>query len=1095
MSSGISDDLAFLEHAGELGELVRRTDWSATPLGALETWPLYLRVTVSTVMQAGMPMVLLCGAQGTLIYNAPYAELSGGRHPQIMGLSAAEAWPEVADFNANVITQVLAGETLSYREMNMVLYRSGEPEDMWLSADFSPVRDESGQPRLVLGIVRDVTERMETAQRLRIAQEAGGIGSFEWFPDSGRMVVSDEYRRIWGLSADEEVTEPKLVSLVHPDDRVFAARSRRDQTNPLDYTEYRRLDPATGEVFWIARRGEVVARPNGPPRYLGVVFDVTARRRSEEAYARSEMRWRDLFEQMQEGFVIAEVVRDSSGHVHDIRFVELNPASETHTGVPTVAAAGRLMSEVIPTIDPSVVARYAHVVDTGEPAHFEIQIEAFDGRWFEVRARAVGGDRFAALFMDISRRRAIEQGIRESEASLRIIAQSLPNHVWTANPQGRIDWINDRLYAYGGIQTNDLDRTLWTTLVHADDRGPVAESWAAAREQGQTFQTELRLRRHDGVYRWHLVRAVPVPDSVGGIERWIGTNTDIEDQKAAEAALTRLTGTLEDRVTQRSAELSRTQDALRQAQKMEAIGNLTGGIAHDFNNLLQVVGGNLELLQREAQQDESLTLRIRHAMAGVARGAKLAAQLLAFGRRQPLAPKVINLGRLVRDTDEMLRRTLGEGIEVETVIGGGLWNAEVDPGNVENTLLNLAINARDAMDGQGRLTIEAGNAMLDSEYAHAHGDVVPGQYVMLAVSDTGCGMSPEIVEKVFEPFFSTKPEGRGTGLGLSMVYGFVKQSGGHVKIYSEPGQGTTIKLYLPRCAREEDLLEEQALGPVVGGSETILVVEDDDAVRDTVIAILRDLGYRVLKARHAASALAIIQGGARIDLLFTDVIMPGPMRSVDLAREARALRPELAVLFTSGYTQNSIVHGGRLDEGVELLSKPYTRESLARRLRQLLHGPSAPPTSPKAAPSASTTSRSDSGRTRRAAPTPRATTHDARPLRILVCEDDWMIRSLVIEMLQARGHDVAEAADAAEAIALHSQQPAEILLTDVGLPDMSGVELARQLRRDNPDLPVIYATGEKHIDGVNPDPRTRILTKPFGSEEMREALAALTEAQ
>jgi signal transduction histidine kinase/DNA-binding response OmpR family regulator len=385
-----------------------------------------------------------------------------------------------------------------------------------------------------------------------------------------------------------------------------------------------------------------------------------------------------------------------------------------------------------------------------------------------------------------------------------------------------------------------------------------------------------------------------------------------------------------------AAERLKIEQVLRQSQKMEAVGKLTGGVAHDFNNLLQVIGGNLQLLTKDVAGNEKAEQRLRNALAGVSRGSKLAAQLLAFGRRQALAPKVVNLGRFVRGLDDLLRRALGDGVEIETVISGGLWNTLVDPSQVENAILNLAINARDAMRAHGRLTIEAGNASLTNEHAAGHGDVTPGQYVMLAVTDTGCGMTPDIVEQVFEPFFTTKPEGQGTGLGLSMVYGFVKQSGGHIKIYSEPGEGTTIRLYLPRASGAEDVAADSDAGPITGGTETVLVVEDDDEVRTTVVELLTDLGYGVLKARDAQSALAIIESGSAVDVLFTDVVMPGPVRSPELARQARVRLPKVAVLFTSGYTDDAIVHGGRLDQGIDLLSKPYTREALARKIRQVL---------------------------------------------------------------------------------------------------------------------------------------------------------------
>jgi CheY-like chemotaxis protein len=321
---------------------------------------------------------------------------------------------------------------------------------------------------------------------------------------------------------------------------------------------------------------------------------------------------------------------------------------------------------------------------------------------------------------------------------------------------------------------------------------------------------------------------------------------------------------------------------------------------------------------------------------GVSRGTKLTSQLLAFGRRQALAPKVSNLGRLIRGTDDMLRRALGEAVEIETIIGADIWNTLVDPVQMETALLNLAINARDAMKGRGRLTIEAGNASLDDKYAARHLDVPPGQYVTVAVTDTGTGIAPDVLEKVFDPFFTTKPEGQGTGLGLSMVHGFVKQSGGHINIYSELGHGTTVRMYLPRNRQAEDILAETESAPVTGGTERVLIVEDDEEVRATVADMLSELGYSVLRAKNADGALAVIESGATIDVLFTDVVMPGKLQSTELARKAQQRIPGIAVLFTSGYTDNALMHGDHVDEGIEILNKPYSREELARKLRQIL---------------------------------------------------------------------------------------------------------------------------------------------------------------
>jgi CheY-like chemotaxis protein len=369
---------------------------------------------------------------------------------------------------------------------------------------------------------------------------------------------------------------------------------------------------------------------------------------------------------------------------------------------------------------------------------------------------------------------------------------------------------------------------------------------------------------------------------------------------------------------------------------MEALGKLTGGIAHDFNNLLQVIGANLEMLSVEIAVDDKLQRRVEGALQAVWRGSKLASQLLAFARQQPLSPKVINLGRLIRNADDMFRRALGERIEIETVIAGGLWNTCVDPGQVETALLNLVINARDAMDGHGKLTIEAGNAFLDDNYALRHAEVTPGQYVMIAVSDTGCGIDPEILEKVFDPFFSTKPEGRGTGLGLSMVHGFVKQSGGHINIYTELDHGSTVRIYLPRSRENEDAKVELGASPVIGGAETILLVEDDEDVRVATAEMLSELGYSVLRAKDADSALVIIESGAAIDLLFTDMVMPGSLRAPELARKAQQKIPGIAALFTTGYADNAALHGGQLGGGINLITKPYARDQLGRKLRQML---------------------------------------------------------------------------------------------------------------------------------------------------------------
>lgn len=416
------------------------------------------------------------------------------------------------------------------------------------------------------------------------------------------------------------------------------------------------------------------------------------------------------------------------------------------------------------------------------------------------------------------------------------------------------------------------------------------------------------------------------------------TKREIEERKRAEEALRDLNANLEQEVTERTEQLRRNEEALRQAQKMEAVGQLTGGVAHDFNNLLQVIIGNLDTLERNLPVESGRLRRAaRNAMNGARRAAALTQRLLAFSRRQPLDPKPIDLNQLVGSVSDLLERTLGETIAVEIVRGGGLWRVEADPNEMEAALLNLAVNARDAMPEGGRLTVETANQHLDASYAEEHAEVVPGQYVSISVSDTGKGMDRDTVARAFEPFFTTKPIGQGTGLGLSQVYGFVKQSGGHVKIYSEIGQGTTIKIYLPRLfgGESESGGPDTQLVPE-GDHETILVLEDDDEVRTYSVESLRELGYRVLEAHDGPSALRLLERQQRVDMLFTDVVLPGGLTGAQVASEARALRPDLRVLFTTGYARNAIIHHGRLDRGVELLTKPFTFAELAAKVRDVL---------------------------------------------------------------------------------------------------------------------------------------------------------------
>jgi signal transduction histidine kinase len=496
--------------------------------------------------------------------------------------------------------------------------------------------------------------------------------------------------------------------------------------------------------------------------------------------------------------------------------------------------------------------------------------------------------------------------IRASEAALQSTLDSVREGVSAFDPAHRLIAWNQTFSALaqvpgGGLRSGQsLD-----SIEQLKAGGTIGEDIQALDLRARRADKPLLVehQRPDG----RIIELFHNPSPDGG---FVTTYTDITDQRRAEALQ-------------------------RQAQKMESLGQMTGGIAHDFNNLLTVIVGNLELLKSRVGDDARAQRHVEMALLGADRGAKLTHQLLAFARRQPLEPRPVTLAQLLPDLTDMLRRTLGELIEIETVGAPGLWNVSIDPHQFESAVLNLAINARDAMPQGGKLTLELANVRLDDAYAAIHDDVQAGQYVVFGVTDTGVGMPPEVQARAFDPFFSTKGEG-GTGLGLSMVFGFVKQSGGHVKIYSEPGHGTTVKLYLPRTADGVAVPYERTSRGDITGTETILVVEDEEPVRATVTALIGGLGYRVLEASNGASALLILESEEQIDLLFTDVIMPGPVSSRVLADRAAELRPSMKILFTSGYTENTIVHNGRLDAGVQLISKPYGRDQLAQKLRGVL---------------------------------------------------------------------------------------------------------------------------------------------------------------
>jgi len=665
---------------------------------------------------------------------------------------------------------------------------------------------------------------------------------------------------------------------------------------------------------------------------------------------------------------------------------------------------------------------------------------------------------FGKVVQDVSDKKAAHDAVLESERSFRLLVQGVTDYaIFRLSPDGRVTSWNSGARRIKGYSESEIVGSHFSRFYTPEDvaAGVPFRGLETARREGR-FEAEGWRVRKDGSRFWAHVVIDAIREN-GELVGFAKVTRDITERRRA------------------SELLEQTQRALFQAQKMEALGKLTGGVAHDFNNVLQVLRGNLEVLESRYGRDSWSAERLGKAIDAVDRGAKLASQLLAFGRQQPLAPVVMNPAHQLRALDDLLRRALGETIEIESVVAGGLWNILADPHQLENVILNLAINARDAMPDGGKLTLELANATLDDEYVSTVPDVSPGQYVMLAVTDTGTGMTREVMERAFDPFFSTKPEGQGTGLGLSMAYGFVRQSGGHIKFYSEIGEGTTVRIYLPRSTGTAVEFPPRTSRSVEHGEETILVVEDDPQVQSTVVELLTGLGYAVLKANDAQQALTVVASGVHIDLLFTDVVMPGPLRSPDMARQAARMLPGLKVLFTSGYTQNAIVHGGRLDPGVELLSKPYSRQQLAMKVRQVL---------------------GDSDGDSKAIEQPMAGSVDgpngpvSRPeeLRVLAVDDDRASLDALCELLQLLGIDARRAENAAAALEVLEAMDVDVLLTDVVMPDMSGLELARRAAAMHPGLKVIFASGKRLPDQQTMTFDWSALRKPYTFAQLQDAL-------
>ncbi|MFP1129383.1 PAS domain-containing protein [Asticcacaulis sp. W401b] len=1058
---------SLLSIGGACGRLIAEKDWSQSELGGIETWPACLKTCVSLIVASHVPMAVLWGEAGILLYNDGYAQIAAGKHPQILGMGAREAWPEASDFNDNVVRTGLAGQTLAYRDLHFELNRSGQPEQIWFDIDYSPVRDEGGSPAGILAIVVETTrkvlaERAATAERESQARSLrhmpGFVATLEG-PDHVFTYVNEAYRTIAGerdyIGHSVRQVFPELAAQgfyelldeVYRSGQPFVSRSF--PVNLSNQSETRYIDFIYQPVF--DDKGAVTGI------FVGG-YDVTEHKRAEDALKALNATLEDrVTHALSERKILADVVEATEAFIHvidtDYNWRAINRA--------TVAEFQRLFG-ITPRVGDNLLERLAdhpdavtHVRalwDQALAGESVLTIEEFGeetvGRYaYEIRAaplygldgEIIGAYQFA---YDVTQRLEQDvlllQTVRELEERDRLWSLSQDPFLIT-DSEGRWLKVSAAWTRLLGWTAEDLIGQTAQWLEHPDDHETTRTQLRSLAAGGSTWRFENRLRDRDGQYRtfsWtaneenglvycvardisdDIRRARELEDSrdfarlalgavdgigvwtydvasdlfhydegiasvyaldpkagVSGVSRKVFLSNVHPDDRAAlrttmaeglarhgdieleyrlihpdgslhwvlsrghtyfeNGKAVRRTGVGIDVTAKRQLE-----EQLRQSQKMEAVGQLTGGIAHDFNNMLAVVMGSLELLNRRIGTED---VRARHyvtqGLEGAKRAANLTQRLLAFSRQQPLRPEMVNVNRLVGGMSELLAHSLGGAIQLETVLAAGAWPVHVDPNQLENVLLNLGVNARDAMPDGGRLTIETQNAHLDSRYVAEEIGVATGQYVLIAVTDTGCGMPPDVIARAFDPFFTTKGVGKGTGLGLSQVYGFVKQSNGHVRIYSEPGQGTTVKIYLPRLTGVDVVAPDN--GPSEGvllpgeARDVILVVDDEAVVRRFSCDALTELGYRVLEADSAAAALRLLDAHPEIRLLFTDIVMP-EINGRKLADAAQKARPDLKVLFTSGYTRNAVVHNGVVDAGVELIGKPFSIEELAARVREML---------------------------------------------------------------------------------------------------------------------------------------------------------------
>ena len=894
----------------------------------------------------------------------------------VMGWSAEEMFGESV---ARIYTAQDRDDGLAASEMQQAIefgFASNERwhlrkdgRSIWVSGETMPLYSEKHAHLGFMTILRDRTKEHldnrameETKERYRLAAKATNDAIWDWDLTANQVLWNDALADAYGYSLlTSETSSDWWLEHIHPDDkrRIYDSIHAVIDGDGSSWSEEYRFQRNDGSYAEVLDRGHVIRDADGKAlRMIGAMLDLTSRRKSETALRKSEERIRTIVETIETAFAIVEVKFDAQDHPVDYRFIEVNPAFEREAGVDL---RDKWVTEYAPELEQFWFDTYGHVAKTREPLAFESYANTFE-RWFDVKAVPVGDPaerQLGVFFNDVTARRNAQERLKASEAlaheniervQLALAAGAIIGTWHWHVPTDRFTVDKAFAEAFGldpalGFKGLSLEQIIAT--VHPDDREGVISAIDDVIARGGAFSHQYRVRRADQRYYWIEANGrVELADD-GTAQNFPGVLINVEERRAlmderdrATAALRALNDTLEQRVAERTTELMQAEEKLRQSQKMEAVGQLTGGLAHDFNNLLAGISGSLEMMSVRIAQGRlgELEKYILTAQGASRRAAALTHRLLAFSRRQTLDPRPTDVNALLLGMTELIQRTVGPSITLETLGTAEPWPVQVDSSQLENALLNLCINARDAMPDGGRITIQTANRWMDREVARTH-DLTEGQYLALSVTDTGFGMAPDVIAKAFDPFFTTKPIGHGTGLGLSMIYGFAKQSGGQARIHSKVGVGTTLTIYLPRYFGAVDAEREELYSNAVELSElgeTILVVDDEPTIRMLLVDALSERGYSVIEAADSVAGLKMLRSDVHIDLLISDVGLPGGMNGRQMADAGRELRPGLKTLFITGYAANAAVGNGQLQPGMQVITKPFSVDSLITRVQELM---------------------------------------------------------------------------------------------------------------------------------------------------------------